>query len=71
MFWNDLWTIDLKGEKRLNVKFWPWIFSTTCFIAVLINNNISTRFSDFLFEKSVGLMTNEEIIKFYSAVPIC
>jgi predicted naringenin-chalcone synthase len=24
-------------EKR-NVKFWPWIFSTTCFIAVLINN---------------------------------
>jgi predicted naringenin-chalcone synthase len=21
-------------EKRLNVKFWPWIFSTTCFIAV-------------------------------------
>jgi predicted transcriptional regulator len=38
------------------------IFSTTCFIAVLINNNISTRFSDFYVEKSVGLMTNEEII---------
>jgi hypothetical protein len=49
-------------EKRLNVKFWPWIFSTTCFIAVLINNNISQILRDFMLKKSVGLMTNEEII---------
>jgi hypothetical protein len=32
--WNDLWTIDLKRREKVNVKFWPWIFSTTCFIAV-------------------------------------
>jgi 3-oxoacyl-[acyl-carrier-protein] synthase III len=52
-----------KGEKRLNVKFWPWIFSTTCFIAVLINNNISHQILRFfMLKKSVGLMTNEEII---------
>jgi hypothetical protein len=60
MFWNDLWTIDLQREKA-NVKFWPWIFSTTCFIAVL-NNNISHQILRFYVEKSVGLMTNEEII---------
>jgi hypothetical protein len=62
MFWNDLWTIGLKKKERLNVKFWPG-FPAQRFIAVLINNNISHRFSDFYVEKkSVGLMTNEEII---------
>jgi hypothetical protein len=62
MFWNDLWTIDLQ-RRRVNVKFWPWIFSTTCFIAVLINNNISHQILRFfMLKKSVGLMTNEEII---------
>jgi hypothetical protein len=51
-----------KRRKKVNVKFWPWIFSTTCFIAVLINNNISHQILRFYVEKSVGLMTNEEII---------
>jgi hypothetical protein len=29
---NDLWTIDLQRRERVNVKFWPWISSTTRFI---------------------------------------
>jgi predicted naringenin-chalcone synthase len=36
--------------KGLNVKFWPWIFSTTCFIAVL-NNNISHQILRFFMLK--------------------
>jgi predicted naringenin-chalcone synthase len=35
-------------KEKNNVKFWPWIFSTTCFIAVLINNNISHQILRFL-----------------------
>jgi hypothetical protein len=37
-------------------------FSAQRFIAVLINNNISHQILRFFMLKSVGLMTNEEII---------
>jgi hypothetical protein len=38
-------------ERKVNVKFWPWIFSTTRFIAVLINNNISQQILRFFMLK--------------------
>jgi predicted naringenin-chalcone synthase len=40
----------LQKEKKGLMLSFALIFSTTC-IAVLINNNISTRFSDFYVEK--------------------
>jgi hypothetical protein len=42
-------------EKRLLMKFWPWIFSTTCFIAVLINNISHQILRFFMLKKALDL----------------
>jgi 3-oxoacyl-[acyl-carrier-protein] synthase III len=47
--------MDNRRRKKLNVKFWPWIFSTTCFIAVLINKYFTPDSQIFYVEKALDL----------------